>query len=67
MENSSTSDATTTVGHDQLSTPISASRDSILQAVIGDGTFEYLMKERTKVSKLQKTGAQMWFLYPTQG
>ena len=52
MDNSSISGNTTTVDQDQLSTPISASRDSILQAVIGDGTFEHLMKERTKVSKL---------------
>lgn len=34
------------------STPISASKNSILQAVIGDGSFEHLMKERTKVSWL---------------
>lgn len=33
------------------STPISASKNSILQAVIGDGSFEHLMKERTKIRK----------------
>ena len=44
------STTTETPGDIINSTPISASKESILQTVVGDGSFENLMKERAKVS-----------------